>query len=371
MFLLEESDYGKIIGATPAKKNSEKKQQHKHLESSNMKKKILSLLCLVMVCALPSKVKAETKPEVTVYGNLRYSFNYVDEDGLPGSVEGFRGTDNVSRFGIKGSYGNENIKAFVHLQVGAPSDWDAGGDGFNQRFFFGGFQGGFGKVTYGRMTNAYKFPGYALDPFYDLSRINAVGRFGGGGASYGLSAATNGFTDNSLQYFTPNLNGFKLVGGIAIDDSNDDQIAYLAGGSYTSKGFTIGGVYADNGEGAVKYPNIDAGGNAIRAYATYKGDGWKAGASYENIDTGGFEDVSYCYLTGTAMLKEAKTDLSLSLGVVDDGAAEGFGITGGAFYHLLENAQVYAMASYADLESDHAPYVFSVGAIYNFSFTAN
>ncbi len=336
-----------------------------------MKKKILSLLCLVMVWALPSTLQAEeTKPSVTVYGNLRYSFNYVDEDGLPGGIERWRGTDNVSRFGIKGSYGNEDVKAFVHLQVGAPSDWDAGSDGFNQRFFFGGFQGGFGKVTYGRMTNAYKFPGYALDPFYDLSRINAFGEFGGGGASYGLSPATNGFTDNSLQYFSPNLNGFKLLGGIAFDDSNDDnELAYLAGGSYTTDGLTVGAVYADNPETAGVYPGIGADGNAIRAYATYKGDGWKAGASYENISNA--MDVSYYYLTGTAMLKEAKTDLSLSLGLVDDGTAEGLGITGGVFHNLLENAQVYAMASYADLESDHTPYVFSVGAIYNFSYTAN
>lgn len=336
-----------------------------------MKKKILALLCLVMVWAIPSVVKAETKPEVTVYGNLRYSFNYVDEDGLGASPkEGFRGTDNVSRFGVKGSYGNENVTAFVHLQVAAPSDSETGGgDGFRQRFFFGGLKGGFGKVTYGRMTNAYKFPGFALDPFYDLSRINAAGKFGGGGASYGLSPATNGFTDNSLQYFTPDMGGFKLVGGIAVDDSNDDEIGYLAGGSYGSNCFTLGAVYAENSDGHVNYPNINAGGNAVRAYATYKCEDWKAGASYENIDTGGLEDVSYYYVTGTAMLED--TDLSLSFGYVDDGASEGFGITGGAFYNVLENAKIYAMASYADLDSDHAPYVLSVGAIYNFSFTAN
>ncbi|PWW81758.1 MULTISPECIES: porin [Prosthecochloris] len=337
-----------------------------------MKKKILSLLCLVMIWALPSAVTAEeTKPSVTVYGNLRYSFNYIDEDGH--GMERWKGTDNVSRFGIKGSYGNEDIKAFVHLQVRAFADGDADKDAFEQRFFFGGFEGGFGKVTYGRMTNAYKFPGYALDPFYDLSRISSNGWFSGGGASYGLSSATNGFTDNALQYFSPNLNGFKLVGGIAFDDSEDNnQLAYLAGGSYSANGFTFGGVYADNPEKKVVYPNIAADGDAIRAYATYKGKGWKAGASYENIDVkGGPDNVNYFYLTGTAMLEEAKTDLSLSLGLVDDGAAEGLGITGGAFYNILDNAQIYAMASYADLDSDYTPYVLSVGAIYNFKYTVN
>ena len=351
----------------------EKKQQHKHLEFSNMKKKILSLLCLVMVWALPSTLKAEMEPSVTVYGNLRYSFNYVDEDGAGAGIDGFRGTDNVSRFGIKGSYGDDDLKAFVHLQVGAPSDWDDGSDGFTQRFFFGGFQGGFGKVTYGRMTNAYKFPGYALDPFYDLSRINSNGVFGGGGASFGLSPATNGFTDNSLQYFTPNLNGFKLVGGIAIDDSNEDDLGFLAGGSYSNDGATIGVVYAQNGETAGNYPNIAVDGRALRAYGTYKGDGWKLGASYENADIMGWaEEADFVYVTGTAMLEEAKTDLSLSLGYVGVGDDSGYGITAGAFHHLLDNAQIYAMASYADFDDgvDYSPYVFSVGATYDFSFTS-
>ena len=329
-------------------------------------KKTLLLTCLAMIWAASMAPRAEAAQSVTVYGNLRYSFNYVDEDGL--GIERWKGTDNVSRFGIKGSYGNEDIKAFVHLQVRAFADADADKDAFEQRFFFGGFEGGFGKVTYGRMTNAYKFPGFALDPFYDLSRISSAGMFSGGGASYGLSPATNGFTDNSLQYFSPDLSGFKFVGGIAFeDDTDDNELAYLAGGSYTTNGLTVGAVYADNPETVSIYPGIGMDGDAVRAYATYKGDGWKAGASYENIRNG--TDVNYFYLTGTAMLEEMDTDLSLSVGVVDDGMAEGFGITGGAFYNVLDNAQLYAMASYADLESDYSPFVFSVGAIYNFSYT--
>ncbi|MBC8525044.1 MAG: porin, partial [Chlorobium phaeobacteroides] len=250
-----------------------------------MKKKILSLLCLVMVWALPSALQAEMKPSVTVYGNLRYSFNYVDDEWS--GIERWKGTDNVSRFGIKGSYGNEKGKAFVHLQVGAPSDENKDGHGFTRRFFFGGFECDYGKLTYGRMTNAYKFPGYALDPFYDLSRINSGGVFAGGGASYGLSPATNGFTDNSLQYVTPDLSGFKLLGGIAFDDSNDDnELAYLAGGSYTTGGFTLGGVYADNPTKKVVYHGIGADGEAIRAHATYKTDGWEVCAFDENVSNG-------------------------------------------------------------------------------------
>ena len=340
-----------------------------------MKKKILALLCLVMAWALPSTLQAEGyKPSVTLYGNLRYSINYADNDD--GVVDRWKGTDNISRFGIKASYGNERGKAFIHLQTGAPAD---GGDdwAFTRRFFFGGFDCEYGKVTYGRMTNAYKFPGFALDPFYDLSRQSSTGLFGAGGATYGLSGATNGFTDNSLQYFTPNFNGFKMVGGVAFDDSdNDNEMAWLGGGSYTTNGVTIGAVYADNPETTAVYPGIAKDGEAVRIYGTYKGDGWKAGVSFENIDYTDsdkvtWDNVSYVYVTGTAMLKELKTDLSLSLGLVDDGKAKGFGVTGGVFKNLLPNAKIYAMGSYADLDSGPGPYTFSVGAIYNFKFTAN
>ena len=332
-----------------------------------MKKPILSLLCLAILWAVPITVSAETEQEVTLYGNLRYSFNFIDDDRS--DIDGFRGTNNVSKLGIKGSHGNDFVKAFFHLQTEATPDADGEGDAFNQRFFYGGFDSEYGKVSFGRMTNAYKYPGFAMDPFYDLSRVNAAGLFGGGGASYGLSPATNAFTDNSLQYVTPDIKGLKLVGGIAIDDNNNDEVGALGGGSFTIKGFTVGGVYADNGHSAVNYPNIDADGYGVRGYATYKNDDFKLGASYENLKTGG-EYVNYAYGTGTAMIKDIKTDVSFSFGYVDEGAAEGFGFTSGIFYHILDNACVYAMASYTELTHAEDPFVCSLGATYDFKLTA-
>ncbi|RNA65114.1 porin [Prosthecochloris sp. ZM_2] len=72
-----------------------------------MKKKCIALLCLLAAFTMPSVASAETSQSVTFYGNLRYSFNYVDDD--VSGIEGFRGTDNVSRFGIKGSYGTDDL----------------------------------------------------------------------------------------------------------------------------------------------------------------------------------------------------------------------------------------------------------------------
>ncbi len=332
-----------------------------------MKKKILALLCLVMVWALPSALQAkEYKPSVTLYGNLRYSIGFQDMTGLEDD-EGWTAEDNASRFGIKASHGNEYGKVFIHLQTGSPSV--DGGDAFTTRFFFGGLECEYGKLSFGRMSNAYKMPGVKIDPFYDTQTISSTGGFGKSGATYGLSPATNSFQNNTVQYVTPNFNGFKFVGSIAFDDGKplENDMAWLAGGSYSKDGLTVGAVYADSPETQGIWAKFDPDSEAVRAYASYKGDGWKGGVSYENVNNG--DDVNYFYVTGTAMMK--KTDVSLSVGLVDGGSAEGMGITGGVAHHLLDNAKIYAQASWADLDMmDHAPYVFSVGMVYNFKYTA-
>jgi predicted porin len=109
---------------------------------------------------------------------------------------------------------------------------------------------GFGKVAYGRMTNAYKFDGFKLDPFYNLSHVGADGTFSTGGASYGLSPATNGFTDNSLQYHTPAFAGITVNAGFYIDDSDEDNNSTGIGATWKGKGFNVGLQYIQNSNDA-------------------------------------------------------------------------------------------------------------------------
>lgn len=321
-----------------------------------MKKLVIGASLLAM-CTVPLTAAAGT----TLYGQMRYSFNLIDEDGAGAGIDGLRGQDNVSLLGVKGSYG-DSLKAFYHLQTGAPSDAN-GGTALNQRFYFAGLKGGFGKVAYGRMTNAYKMPGFKLDPFYNLSHINAGGAYAGGGATYGLSGATNGFTDNALQYETPSMGGVKVTAGVFVDDSNEDDHGFLAGASWGMKGINVGGVFATNSDTAT-IPNIDADGDAYRIYGSYKMDAFKVGASFENVETGG-TDINYLYLTGT--VTAGKVDISASLGMVDDGAAEGEGLHLGAFYNITKNTKVFALLGYTTLESDNDPMVVSLGAIHKFS----
>ncbi len=324
-----------------------------------MIKKVL-LLAVASILTFSSYAEANS----TIYGNFSYSYNYRNEDT---GVKGFQGSDNVSLFGAKGAWGEEDLKAFYHLQTGASADGN-GGRAFNQRFFFGGFKGGFGQLMFGRMTNAYKLPGFKMDPFYNLTTISAGGGYGAGGATYGLSPATNGFTDNALQYQTPSLSGIKLTAGVYLDDTAEDAHSFLVGGAYEAESFNVGAVYAMNSDKAAVLANIPTDGKGIRAYANYKADGFKVGASFENVDVAGFNDaVNYIYVTGTVMAKDMNTDFSASVGSVSDGPAKGFGVTAGAFHNILKNAQIRGIISYASLDNDLSPLTFSLGVKYNFS----
>ena len=335
-----------------------------------MKKPLLAIF-IIGLYLLPISAMADT----SLYGELRYSLNSVDEDRTNG-IDGLSGQDNVSLFGLKGSYG-EHIKTFFHLQTQAFAD-DPNKDtrGFQQRFFMGGIEGNFGKVTYGRMTNAYKFSGFAMDPFYNLSHVNAAGAYAVGGATYGLSGATNGFTDNAFQYVTPNLNGVKLTGGFYVDDGNENDHGYLTGVSYSGvKGLDMGGTFATNGNTTSTIPNIAAGGDAYRLYGTYKMDQFKVGVSYENVAISSTRDANFLYIVGTMTMDS--TDISLSVGSVGEGAAEGIGVNAGAFYTIAENTKIFGLVSWASLDDspiaggqDSAPRVISLGTMHKFGLSA-
>jgi hypothetical protein len=337
-------------------------------------KKVVYAAAVLAMCATPLTAMADG---TTLYGQLRYSFNSVDDDTATGQ-DGLSGNDNVSLFGLKGSYG-DSVKAFFHIQTGAKADKESNSVAFGQRFFFGGLEGGFGKVAYGRMTNAYKFPGFKLDPFYNYSHVNASGVFNAGGATYGLSGATNGFTDNALQYVTPNLGGVKITGGLYVDDTDADDHGYLAGVSYDYQDLNVGVVFANN-DVTVTMPGIAADGEAIRAYANYKiNDTWKTALSVESVDLDANTDAEYVYLTGTMMVPSINMDFSASLGVVTDGPAEGIGLTVGAWYDIAKNTKLFALASYADIDpdlianptaSEHKPQVISIGAQHKFSLSS-
>lgn len=328
-----------------------------------MKNKILLATAVAVACCAPVAAMAEAN----IYGQFRFSLNSADADDGNGSS--LSGEDNVSLFGLKASAG-EDVKAFVHLQTGAAADGN-GGTAFNQRFYFGGLKGGFGTVAYGRMTNAYKMPGFKMDPFYNMSHVGAGGTLQTGLATYGLSPATNGFTDNALQYTTNSMGGLKVNVGLYVDDGVNDDHGNNLGVSYSVGKFNAGIQLASNATTAVTVPNLAADGDAMRVYAGFKDKGFKAGLSFEQVDESATVTNTYTYLTGSFNVA-AKTTVSVSLGSVsgDTGttAVEGTGVTAGVFQTVAPKTQVYLTTSMlsADVAGTAEPSITAIGAIHKF-----
>jgi len=328
-------------------------------------KKIVLCAAVAAICAAPISAMAEAK----FYGQLRVSLDSVDSDSTAAAQDGLTVTDNTSVLGFKAASEGDGIKAFVHLQSGAKAD-DGAGVALSQRFYFGGLKGDFGTVAYGRMTNAYKMPGFKLDPFYNHSSVNAGGSIAGGGATYGLSGATNGFTNDALQYTSPSMGGVKVNAGLYIDDAEADEHGTIIGAAYAADGINVGIQMASNGDTAT-IPGVMVDGDAMRLHGGYKADGWSAGLSFEQVDETSSITNTYTYLTGKFDVSDG-TQAAVSLGSVsgDTGtsAPEGSGLTAGVFTAVAPKTQVFVSYSMVSLDADTAaePNVLSVGAIHKF-----
>lgn len=357
-------------------------------------KNIILSAAIAAICAAPA---AAIAADHNLYGQMRYSFNSV-EDVTGSGQDGISGDDNVSLFGLKGTVGDDGgTQAFYHLQTGAPTDKNATGAAFKQRFYFAGLKGGWGKAAYGRMTNAYKFDGFKLDPFYNLSHVGANGSFSTGGASYGLSLATNGFTDNALQYHSPAFAGITVNAGVYIDDTNGDNHSTGIGASWKAGGFNVGLQYIQNDSDRTAnsvnvVPNVAADGTALRIHGGFKTKVFSVGLSYETVDEGKSAvpagalpptpavpattgSTDYLYLVGRFNITP-KTELVGTIGSVSsevgaaNAGAEGTGFQLAVFQTVVPKTQLYVSYGTASLDAPGAedPSVLSVGAIHKFGF---
>ncbi len=309
------------------------------------------------VTSITTATMADTN---TLYGDFRYSGNSIEV----GDDSSTSGNNNASRFGLKGTWGEEDgISAFYHLQVGVNVD---GGDAFTQRFFFAGIKGNFGKLTYGRTSTPYKMAGLKVDPFYDTSAGAGLG-----GATYGLSGLTNGWTDNSLAYSSKKIGNLSFNASTYLDDSTENNHDTNVGFTYNQGALTAGVQLANVSDtGVIAKSTPDS--SATRLHARYKMDKWSLGASYETIDVNGAsDDQSYFYLSSTYQATD-KVKLAFSYGVADkvNATTDGSGFNLGAFYQLLKKTNVYVLysgVSYDEI-NDADRSTLAIGVSHKFSF---
>ena len=280
----------------------------------------------------------------SLYGDFRYSISNVDDD----SDSNLGAVSNASRVGLKGiSDEMDGITGFYHLQAGASIDGNSNGDAITQRFFFAGFKGDFGKVVFGRTSTPYKMAGLKVDPFYDSSAGLSAG-----GASYGLSGLTNGWSDNTLAY-SKKIDAFIVNAGVYLDDSAENSNDFNFGVTYNQDGIKAGMQYIGAGDTGV-IANAGASTTAIRFHGQYTMDMITIAGSLESIDPDAGDTQRYLYLSSTYKLNE-KVKLAGSYGSVDDVNVfvNGDSITVGAFYQLLKKTQVHGLFSSVSAGTDY------------------
>jgi hypothetical protein len=325
------------------------------LEITMKKKAILQNLLVMSAAMLPLTTYAGSN---TLYGDFRYSFNNIDT----GADSTFSGENNASRIGLKGTLGEaDGITAFYHLQVGA--NIDGAGDAFTQRFFFAGIKGDFGKLVYGRTSTPFKMAGLKVDPFYDTSAGAGLG-----GATYGLSGLTNGWTDNSLAFSTPKFGAFSANAGIYFDDSNADEHDANIGVAYAKDAFSAGIQYINIGStGVIAKSSPDS--SAIRVHAKYSKDAWTFAGSIESIDPAAGKKQQYIYLSTTYQATK-KLKVAGSFGKVDDvsATANGDGVNLGLFYQLLKKTNIYLVYSNVSIDGGSDRDTLAIGVSHKFAF---
>ena len=314
----------------------------------------------------------------TLYGDFRFSAGYIDRNST--KSDGLSANNNASRIGIKGSVGNSNLKAIYHFQAGAKNDGAGAGaaagnnSAFTARFYFAGLKSAdYGSIIYGRHSTAYKMSGLRVDPFYDTSA-----GLGNGGATYGLSGMTNGFTNNAIAYISPTiLGGLSANAAIYIDDSDSNKHDTNFGLQYAADGITAGvqqliignGSKTSNSSGIANTAGVES---ATRVYGGYKTKDWSLTGSYEFqiAKASNAPDINHLYVAGTYNVME-KTKLAVSVGHVDDGPFEGVGWQTGIFYKILPKTEVYALYSGTYLEDDfkNDAHVFTVGVSHKFALS--
>jgi hypothetical protein len=305
----------------------------------------------------------------SIYGNFRYSFNHVDSNEIDSNIQA---DNNASRLGFRGETTGGALTAFYQLEGGIPNDNEFDGQ-WRTRFYQAGVKGGFGAVTVGRTSPAYKLAGSALNPFTDTSVAGVTGGYAASGAAYGLSNMTNSYANNTLAYTSPKLGPVVLNAAVYVaeeDANGDSDHDYAAGVSFAQGSFAAGAQYYQTGEDGQRPWGTNAGADqkAYRVHGSFGAGPIKLGLSVEMLDPDVGDEVMYGFLAGTYSVLPT-TRISASFGMVDDGPNEGIGYNVGIFHDVVPNTSVYALYSKADLDNRDDTDVFSLGMVYNFNMS--
>lgn len=257
------------------------------------------LIALAVAGALTAPMAAAAdSANVTIYGQMHYSWDFVDTNQAAGdSSDDATGVSRASRVGFKGDEDLGNgLKAV--WQVETQIDGTLG-----NRNTFVGLAGNWGTLVAGRHDTPYKIATGSLDPFSDT-----VGDYNNiiGSLPTTVGGAANTLFDErapqTVAYITPNFNGFtgaiarvstKLDEGVA-----DETQAWSMMGMYQNGPFFASlayetyddGLRALNGLGfgAPNTTGTDSNSDAWKLGLGYTFGNTKVGFVYENVSSSDF-----------------------------------------------------------------------------------
>src|SRR5690554_2834821 len=246
--------------------------------------------------ALALAISSQAMAEVTIYGRAHVSVDYLD-DGAKYLKTNL--SSNSSRLGFKGSHDiSPDLKAFFQIEqqinfATGSEDGDSGN--FSTRDTFVGLAGNFGAVQVGRFDSPFKVargPANLFgDQVGDMRNLTRVG-----------DARFDERYDNTLQYTTPDLNGFRIKlaystyeGQNAVEDKDSSDAGSVAL-SYVRGPF----------EGALAYEKVG------KDSSKGKRDGLRLAAAYKLTDNfkmvGFYQNVDYKGGSNAALRKQLSSD---------------------------------------------------------------
>lgn len=254
------------------------------------------LLTIAVAAALAAPVAAMA--DVTVYGVMHYSYDWVDGAQSLGNAnkdvsEDATGVSRESRIGFKGAEDlGGGLKGVWQIEGKVDS---SANDKLAFRNTFVGLAGGFGTILAGRHDTPYKLSTGKLDPFADRAGDYnmVIGSFNG-------AVVSDERAPQTIAYVTPNWSGFS--GAIAYvshyfndrnGDGNENDRALSAMLMYDNAGFFASAAYeyatGNNVLGALGAPAAVLGGDepnstAMKVGLGYTFSGFTLGGVYENID---------------------------------------------------------------------------------------
>jgi len=265
-----------------------------------MQKKIIAL-AIASALTAPALAFADTA-NANFYGVLNGDIELVKAGGAPAAAASSRGriTSNASRFGVNGSddLGNGlsaiyQIESRVNL-AGTETGGGAGVfDGIRNTNL--GLKGAFGTAFIGQWDTPFKVSHNKVELFDNTTIATATALLGSIPNATGTASGVNKFNvraGSSVQYWTPDMAGFKVMGAYSFQNANPDnatnngtpRLASVSG-AYDAGPIYVALAYEQHKTAPGGFPSTvaaltDKGERVVGAFTT---DVFQVGLTYEKL----------------------------------------------------------------------------------------